>query len=65
MKVAVAASYYKFTSKGEDIIEIDVLNRVEKVDGKDRLAEHRKANALKVLVMGNRSFALYSQRFPE
>lgn len=46
MKVAVAVSYYKFTSKGEVIIEIDVLNLVEKVDGKDRLAEHRKAIGL-------------------
>lgn len=46
MKVAVAVSYYRFTSNGEDIIEIDVLNLVEKVDGKDRLAEHRKAIGL-------------------
>ena len=36
----------EFTSKGEDIIEIDVLNLVEKVAGKDRLAEHRQAIGL-------------------
>ena len=43
LKVSVAASYYKYTSDGQDIIEIDVPNLVEKVDGVDRLADHRVA----------------------
>lgn len=43
LKVSVAASYYKYSSKGRNIIEIDVPNLVEKVKGEDRLAKHRAA----------------------
>lgn len=42
-KVTTEISYYKLTMDGEEIIEIDVINMVEKVDGQDRLAKHRKA----------------------
>jgi P2 family phage contractile tail tube protein len=45
LKVSVAVSYYKYTSKGEGIIEIDLPNLVEKVNGVDRLAAHRAALA--------------------
>ena len=43
MKIATAASYYKYTSDGEELIEIDVPNMVENVGGVDRLAEIRNA----------------------
>jgi P2 family phage contractile tail tube protein len=43
LKVSVSASYYKYTSKGQDLIEIDVQNMVEKIGGTDRLAERRAA----------------------
>ncbi|STY91761.1 phage major tail tube protein [Mannheimia haemolytica] len=36
-------TYYKKTVNGVDIIEIDTLNQIYIVDGKDRLAEIRKA----------------------
>lgn len=42
-KVVTELSYYKLTIDGEVIIEIDVINMVEKVDGTDRLAKQRKA----------------------
>ncbi|KMK50487.1 major tail tube protein [[Actinobacillus] muris] len=42
----MALSYYKLSVDGADIIEIDVLNYVFKVDGKDLLSEHRKAMGL-------------------
>jgi len=42
LKVAVAASYYKYNANGVDLIEIDVPNMVEKVNGIDRLSATRK-----------------------
>lgn len=39
----VPLTYYKIIENGKDIIEIDLLNSVFIVDGKDRLAEHRAA----------------------
>lgn len=44
--VTTACTYYKLSVNGEDIIEIDVLNFIERVDGKDLLAEQRKALGL-------------------
>ncbi|MCY1465399.1 phage major tail tube protein [compost metagenome] len=41
--MTTTCSYYKLTVDGEDIIEIDLLNFVEKVDGKDMLEAQRKA----------------------
>lgn len=35
-------SYYKLTINGKVVIEIDIPNFVENVNGKDMLAEHRK-----------------------
>jgi P2 family phage contractile tail tube protein len=43
MKVSVACSYYRYTSGGSVLVEIDVPNMVEKVGGRDRLAAIRNA----------------------
>ena len=42
----VALTYYKIIADGKDIIEIDMLNSVFIVNGKDRLKEHRAAIGL-------------------
>lgn len=46
VKVTSELSYYKLTIDGKDIIEIDPLNMVYKVNGKDLLADHRAALGL-------------------
>jgi len=43
MKVSIAVTYYKYVSNGQDVIEIDALNMISKVDGQDRLEQHRAA----------------------
>ena len=43
LKYKFALSYYKLTINGETLIEIDVVNMVETVNGTDRLAEVRAA----------------------
>lgn len=43
MKIAVACSYYKYDSDGATLIEIDVPNMTEIIDGTDRLAQIREA----------------------
>ncbi|SIQ11025.1 phage major tail tube protein [Marinobacterium stanieri] len=45
-KVTSELSYYKLTSNGEEVIEIDLINMVAIVDGEDRLAAQRKAIGL-------------------
>jgi len=40
--ITTTLSYYKLTIAGEDIVEIDVINLVERVRGTDRLEEHRQ-----------------------
>lgn len=45
-KVTTQISYYKLTINGEDVIEIDLVNMVEKVAGVDRLAKTRTAVGL-------------------
>ena len=45
-KIATECSYYQLTIDGKEVIEIDVINMVMKVDGVDRLAEHRRAIGL-------------------
>lgn len=42
-KYTTSLSYYKLTVEGEELIEIDVLNMVKKIGGKDLLADHRAA----------------------
>lgn len=44
--IVTTCTYYKLTVDGEVIVEIDLLNMVEIVDGDDRLAEQRKAIGL-------------------
>ncbi|GHU28667.1 major tail tube protein [Betaproteobacteria bacterium] len=43
IKVKSDLSYYKLTVNGEIIVEIDVVNFVETINGVDRLAEYRAA----------------------
>lgn len=45
-KISTECAYYQLTIDGREVIEIDVINMVLKVDGVDRLAEHRKAIGL-------------------
>ena len=46
VKFSFKPTYYRLVWAGADLIEIDVINMVEKVDGKDRLAEQRAAIGL-------------------
>lgn len=46
MKVTSALSYFKITIDSEEIIEIDIINMIEKVNGVDRLADQRAAIGL-------------------
>lgn len=39
-------TYYKLSIDGKDLIELDFVNMIEKVNGIDMLAEHRKAIGL-------------------
>lgn len=45
-KVVTDISYYKLTINGEDVIEIDFINMVEKINGQDLLAKMRSAIGL-------------------
>lgn len=41
-KITTELAYYKLTIDGKEMIEIDTVNMVEKVNGVDRLKEHRQ-----------------------
>lgn len=43
MKVSVTCGYYRYMSMGQELIEIDVLGSVFKVNGKDKLLAQRIA----------------------
>lgn len=45
-KVTTAASYYKLSMNGEDLIEIDFVNMIEKINGTDLLQALRTAIGL-------------------
>ncbi|UVS95931.1 phage major tail tube protein [Burkholderia glumae] len=45
-KVTTVASYYKLSINGEDIIEIDFVNSIERINGSDLLAALRTAIGL-------------------
>lgn len=45
-KIKTECSYYKLTINGEDIIEIDIINMIEKVNGVDNLSKVRTAIGL-------------------
>ncbi|EZQ18962.1 major tail tube protein [Halopseudomonas bauzanensis] len=44
--ITTTCSYYKLTIDNEVLVEIDILNMVELIDGDDRLAEQRAAIGL-------------------
>ena len=46
LKVSASFTYMKVTVDGKEVIEIDQINMIYKVDGKDMLAEQRKALGL-------------------
>ena len=46
LKVMVAASYYKYLVNGDEVIEIDHQNMIERVNGVDRLEQQREALSL-------------------
>lgn len=46
IKVTSELSYYRLTIDGKDIVEIDVMNLVYKVNGVDLYADHRAALGL-------------------
>jgi P2 family phage contractile tail tube protein len=41
-KIPMDCTYYKLTYNGKEVIEIDTVNLVEKVNGVDRLEQHRR-----------------------
>ena len=41
-KLSLVCTYYKLTMDGKELVEIDVLNMIEKVNGVDRLDQHRR-----------------------
>lgn len=45
-KVTSELSYYKLTVDGEVLVEIDIINMIERFGGEDRLAAHRTAIGL-------------------
>lgn len=46
LKVELGLTYYKYISDGENLIEIDLLNYIYKVDGVDRFEQKRKNLAI-------------------
>lgn len=44
--IVTTCSYYKLVVDGRDEVEIDFLNMIEKIGGKDRMAAHRRAIGL-------------------
>jgi hypothetical protein len=46
LKVSVAASYYKLTIDGQEVVEVDAINLVRKVGGVDQMAAIRTAIGL-------------------
>ncbi|MEH6564575.1 MAG: phage major tail tube protein [Halopseudomonas sp.] len=44
--ITTTCTYYKLTVDGEVLVEIDIINMIEIVDGTDRLAEQRAAIGL-------------------
>lgn len=43
VKVTSSLSYIKITIAGEELVEIDVVNMVKKINGTDQLEAHRRA----------------------
>lgn len=43
IKFALSLDYYKYLIDGSEVIEIDMINAIYKVNGKDKLEEQRRA----------------------
>ena len=41
-KIALACTYFKLTMNGSELVEIDTVNLIEKVNGTDMLEAHRQ-----------------------
>ncbi|EOC0109281.1 phage major tail tube protein [Cronobacter sakazakii] len=41
-KISTQCTYFKLTMNGKELVEIDTVNMVEKVNGVDRLEQHRR-----------------------
>ena len=41
-KISVVCTYYRLTVDGKALVEIDTINMIEKVNGVDRLEQHRR-----------------------
>ena len=46
LKAEMALTYFRYEHDGKELIEIDVVNMIEKVNGTDRLAAQRAAIGL-------------------
>lgn len=46
MKVSMLNTYYKVIVNGEELVEIDIVNMIHKVNGVDMMEAHRKAIGL-------------------
>ena len=41
-KISVVCTYFRLTMDGKELVEIDTINMIEKVNGVDRLEQHRR-----------------------
>jgi hypothetical protein len=41
-KISVVCTYFKLTIDGKELVEIDTINMIEKINGTDRLEQHRR-----------------------
>ncbi|MBB2350910.1 phage major tail tube protein, partial [Escherichia sp. 92.1228] len=41
-KLPVICTYFRLTMDGKELVEIDTINMIEKVNGVDRLEQHRR-----------------------
>lgn len=41
-KIFVVCTYFRLTMDGKELVEIDTINMIEKVNGVDRLEQHRR-----------------------
>lgn len=41
-KISVVCTYFRLTMDGKELVEIDTINMIEKVNGVDRIEQHRR-----------------------
>ncbi|AUH00995.1 phage major tail tube protein [Prodigiosinella confusarubida] len=46
VKISTQCTYYKLTIDGKEMIEIDTINMIERVNSEDRLEQHRRGIGL-------------------